>query len=83
MVTQRKIKPLRANDVHDSRVRRIDTITPDMVCPKPHDITADANPAVRESINNIPNRTRPVRVQTVNANCVAKKCGIGRCRAGV
>jgi hypothetical protein len=33
----RLIRPLRANDVHDSKVRRIDTITPDMVCPKPHD----------------------------------------------
>src|SRR5262249_35618458 len=31
------IRPLRASDVHDSRVRRITTITPDMVCPKPHD----------------------------------------------
>jgi hypothetical protein len=31
------IRPLRANDVHDSKVRRIDAITPDMVCPKPHD----------------------------------------------
>jgi hypothetical protein len=25
---------LRASDVHDSKVRRIDAITPDMVCPK-------------------------------------------------
>jgi len=31
------IRPSPANDVHDSRVRRIATITPDMVCPKPHD----------------------------------------------
>jgi hypothetical protein len=29
------IVPLRANDVHDSSVRRIDPNTPDIVCPKP------------------------------------------------
>src|ERR1700682_2916557 len=38
------IRPLRASDVHDSRVRRIATITPDMVCPKPHDLTPGASP---------------------------------------
>jgi hypothetical protein len=27
-------RPLRASEVHDSRVRRIAAITPDMVCPK-------------------------------------------------
>jgi hypothetical protein len=31
---------------------------------------------VRESIDNIPNGSRRVRVQTVNANSAAKKCGI-------
>jgi hypothetical protein len=30
--------------VHDSRVRRIAAITPDIVCPKPHDSTPGANP---------------------------------------
>jgi hypothetical protein len=34
------------------------------------------NPAVRESSDNIPNGTRRVRVQTVNVNRIAKKCGI-------
>ena len=63
----RAIRPLRASDVHDSKVRRIATITPDMVCPKPHDFTPGAFPAVRESNDNIPNGSRPVRVQTVNA----------------
>jgi len=36
------VAPLRASDVHDSMVRRIATITPDMVCPKPHDFTPGA-----------------------------------------
>ena len=48
------IRPLRANEVHDSRVRRIATITPDMVCPKPHDFTLGNQSAVRESNDNIP-----------------------------
>ena len=43
-------------------------ITPDMVCPKPHDFTPSVHPAVRESSDNIPFGSRPVRVQTVNAN---------------
>jgi hypothetical protein len=61
--------------VHDSRVRRIATITPDMVCPKPHDFSPGVlDPTVRESNDNIPIRTRRVRVQTVNANRAAKKC---------
>ena len=30
-------KPLRANEVHDNSVRRIDTITPDIVAPRPHE----------------------------------------------
>jgi hypothetical protein len=72
----RAIRPLRASDEHDSRVRRIATITPDMVCPKPHDFTPGDDPTVRESIDNIPNGSRRVRVQTVNANSAAKKCGI-------
>ena len=73
------IRPWRASDVHDSKARRIDAITPDMVCPKPHDFApgarwnakpvpflADRAP-VRESNDNILNGSRPVRVQTVNA----------------
>jgi hypothetical protein len=48
-----------------------------MVCPKPHDFTPGAlQLAVRESNDNIPNGTRRVRVQTVNANRIAKKCRI-------
>src|SRR5207302_10284890 len=42
-VAPRVVAPLRANDVHDSRVRRIATITPDMVCPKPHDFAPGAS----------------------------------------
>src|ERR1700733_1142378 len=73
------IRPLRANDVHDSKVRRIDAITPDMVCPKPHDFAPGARltqsrylflavrAPVRESNDNILNGSRPVRVQIVNA----------------
>jgi hypothetical protein len=32
--------------------------------------------AARESSDNIPNGSRRVRVQTVNANSGAKKCGV-------
>jgi hypothetical protein len=35
---------LRASDVHDSSVRRIDTITPDIDCPKPHNNTPGEYP---------------------------------------
>ena len=68
--------PLRASDVHDSRVRRIAAITPDMVCPKPHESTTGIQSAVRESDDNIPKGTRRVRVQTVNANRIAKKAAV-------
>jgi len=47
-----------------------------MVCPKPHDYTPGVSPAVRESNDNIPKKSRRVRVQTVNANRIAKKWGI-------
>ena len=72
-VSPSKIKPLRANDVHDNSVRRIDTITPDMNCPKPHDKNARRVPAVRESNDNILFGSRPVRVQTVNAKTHREK----------
>jgi hypothetical protein len=39
---------LRANDVHDSRVRRIAAITPDMVRPKPHDFAPGARRMIRQ-----------------------------------
>ncbi len=74
-VTPRAIRPLRASEVHDSRVRRIAAITPDMVCPKPHDYTPGASPAVRESYDNIPNGSQRVRVQTVNAKSGREKSG--------
>jgi hypothetical protein len=67
------IRPLRASDVHDSKVRRIAAITPDMVCPKPHNSTPGATSAVRESNDNIPNGSRRVRVQTVNAKPCREK----------
>src|ERR1700761_1261702 len=41
------IVPLRASDVHDSRVRRIDPNTPDIVCPKPK--TRDVRPCTCRS----------------------------------
>jgi hypothetical protein len=52
-----------------------------MVCPKPHNSTPGARPvlaalSVRESNDNIPNGSQPVRVQTVNVNRSARKCGI-------
>jgi hypothetical protein len=34
--------------VHDSRVRRITAITPDMVRPKPHDSTPGARRMIRQ-----------------------------------
>ena len=82
-------RPPRTNEVHDSKVRRIATITPDdMVCPKPHNsepgersdaklvsIFAD-RASVRESSDNIPNGSRPVRVQIVNAKLHREKIGI-------
>src|SRR4029077_12875265 len=49
--------PLRASDEHDSRVRRIAAITPDMVCPKRTKLRP-ASPAGRESRDNIAKRTR-------------------------
>src|SRR5882724_2512233 len=72
----RAVRPLRASDVHDSRVQRIAAITPDMVCPKPHDFTPRRSPAVRESSDNIPKGSSRVRVQIVNVNCGAKIWGI-------
>jgi hypothetical protein len=75
---------MRANDVHDSSVRRIDTITPDMIAPRSHEMTARkdrtnfrpvriACRTVLESKDNIAKRTRRVRVQTVNASLVVQK----------
>ena len=58
-------------------------ITPDMVCPKPHDFTPGIHPAVRESSDNIPFGSRPVRVQTVNANRDTKKCRAKPYRADI
>jgi hypothetical protein len=52
-------------------------ITPDMVCPRTARLPRPAlTPAVRESSDNIPNGSRRVRVQTVNAKTVAKKAGL-------
>jgi len=65
--------PSRTSDVHDSKVRRIAAITPDMVSPKPHDSTTGVQSTVRESTDNIPFGSRAVRVQIVNANRIAKK----------
>lgn len=48
------------NDVHASSVRRIATITPDMIAPKPHEVTPVRElhrRAVRESKNNIAKRS--------------------------
>ena len=66
--------PPRTSEVHDSKVRRITAITPDMFAPKPHDDTTGKSIAVRESANNILKRSRRVRVQTVNGNPAMEKC---------
>src|SRR6516165_2504424 len=51
------VRPLRASNEHDSRVRRIAAITPDMVCPKRTKLRP-ASPAGRESRDNIAKPTR-------------------------
>jgi hypothetical protein len=61
-------------DVHDSKVRRITAITPDMFAPKPHDDTTGTSLAVRESTTIMLKRTRGGRVQTVNGNPAMEKC---------
>src|SRR5205085_11765546 len=67
------IRPLRASDVHDSSVRRIATITPDMVAPRPHKSTRPARTRLarrsrietqypqRESTGKSPDRERRTR----------------------
>ncbi len=55
--------PPRTIEVHDSKVRRIPSITPDMIYP---------NRRSHESNDNILKRSRRVRVQTVNVNRAAK-----------
>src|SRR3954470_10635387 len=79
------IRPLRASEEHDSRVRRIAATTPDMICPKgtlrqerldrnarleTQGFGPGATPAVHESNENSPFVTPGVRVQTVNVNPV-------------
>ena len=77
------IRPLRAIEVHDSRVRRIAATTPDMIGPKEtlknarlerKKFTPGATPAVLESNENSPFVTPRVRVQTVNVNQVVENC---------
>src|SRR6202035_6190507 len=75
-VAPRTVRPLRASDVHDSRVRRIAAITPDMVCPKTARLHDRRMTTVRESRDNIPKGSWRVRVQTVNANPGTEKCRI-------
>src|SRR5579871_4532294 len=73
----RPTAPPRASDAHDCRVRRIIAVTPDMACPRAHDITARL-PTARESTDNIAKRSEPVRVQIVNVNHGTKKSGMSR-----
>src|ERR1700761_311747 len=67
------------SEVHDSSVRRSATITPDMIAPETDQKTARFRarrfPHQRESNQDIAKRTRPVRVQTVNANFAVQKRG--------
>jgi hypothetical protein len=60
--------------VHESKVRRIAAITPDINCfaPKPHESQAAPQPP-DESVEDICFGTRRVRVQTVNVNQGVKK----------
>jgi len=47
-----------------------------MIYPNPHEFRPGESPTVRESNDNIAKGTRGVRVQIVNVNHAAKKCGI-------
>jgi hypothetical protein len=38
------VSPWRTNEVHDSKVRRIATITPDIICPKANDFSPGDHP---------------------------------------
>jgi hypothetical protein len=71
--------PLHTSDVHDSSVRRIATITPDMIAPETDEKTARFRarrfPHQRESNEDIAKRSRRVRVQTVNASFAVQKSG--------
>jgi hypothetical protein len=65
---------LRASIVHDSSVRRIDPITPDILrAPEKHEFARGNFPTAHESSDNIANGTPGVRVQTVNGNRVGEK----------
>jgi hypothetical protein len=54
-------RPLRASEVHDSKVRRNAAITPDMVYPNPHDLRLGESPRRARISDNIANRTRRVQ----------------------
>lgn len=70
------IRPLRASEVHDSRVRRIAATTPNMICPRERTTSRPAlPPPVHESEENNPKVTHGVRVQTVNVNQALENCG--------
>ena len=66
------IRPWRASEVHDSRVRRIAATTPDIICPRTHDCRPGVYPAVHRSSREYPHRESAGRVQTVNANLAVK-----------
>jgi hypothetical protein len=65
--------------VHDSNVRRIATITPDILGPKrKHEICTQHFPTTCESKDNIAKRTPGVRVQTVNGVLAGEKTASSR-----
>jgi hypothetical protein len=66
------IRPSRANDVHDSKVRRIDAITPDMVCPKPHDFAPGARWNAKPVLDFLPIALRFANRMTISST------GVGR-----
>src|SRR4051812_40063487 len=69
------LRPWRASEVHDSRFRRIAATTPDMICPRTHELRPGAFPRRARIVKeNNPKGTRWVRVRTVNANLVGIKC---------
>src|SRR6185312_6153733 len=73
------IAPLRASEEHDSSVRRIDPITPDILrAPRQHQFARGIFPTARESKDNIAKGTPGVRVQTVNGDGAGEKSGQAR-----
>src|SRR4051794_25698998 len=83
-------RPSRTSDVHDSKVRRIAAITPDISRPKPHDSAIgalrrrpriEAQYPLQESAGKSPNRERKGRGEKMRA-ALAVRAGFHLSRQG-